>query len=125
MLSYKKLSKDIKNKLNATTPLTSNDIKDIVRIVYKQNIIRSIKYDKLINEITSLTSSNTNTDSNNDILQVKYNKLRSQLETLVSLIIELRKAEKKALLDIQIDIQNSHNEYINVHNEYKVYSLYH
>ena len=123
MLSYKKLNKDIKNKLNNTSPITSNDIKDIVNILYKQNVIRSIKYDKLINEITSLTNSNTTTDSNNDMLQVKYNKLRSQLETLISLIIELRKTEKKALLDIQIDIQNCHNEYIEVHNDYKVILL--
>lgn len=121
MLSYKKIRKEIKKRVTSTS--TRDDIKEIVTMIYKQNIMRTIKYDKFIKEITNLHTNNTTVDASNEILETKYNKLRSQLETLIKLNIELHKTEKKSLLDIQIDIQKSNHEYIDIHNDYTVLLL--
>ena len=119
MIGYKKLSKEIKSKISNSNN-SSGDIKEIVTLIYNQNIIRTIKYDKLINEITKQSSSNTNIDDNIITLQGRYDKLRSQLETMIKLILELRKTESKAKDDIQDDMIKSNKELIKVHNNYKV-----
>ena len=92
-------------------------------MIYNQNIIRTIKYDKLINEITKQSSSNTNIDDSIITLQGRYDKLRSQLETMIKLILELRKNDSKAKDDIQDDMIKSNKELIKVHNNYKVILL--
>ena len=121
MIGYKKLSKEIKSKINnSNNNNSSSDIKEIVTLIYNQNIIRTIKYDKLINEITKQSSSNTNIDDSIITLQGRYDKLRSQLETMIKLILELRKNESKAKDDIQDDMIKSNKELIKVHNNYKV-----
>jgi len=119
MIGYKKLSKEIKSKISNSNN-GSSDIKEIVTLIYNQNIIRTIKYDKLINEITKHTTSNTTIDDSIITLQGKYDKLRSQLETMIKLILELRKTESKARDDIQNDIIKINNELIKVRDDYKV-----
>ena len=119
MIGYKKLSKEIKSKISNSNN-SSSDIKEIVTLIYNQNIIRTIKYDKLINEITKQASSNTNIDDNIITLQGRYDKLRSQLETMIKLILELRKTESKAKDDIQDDMIKINKELIKVHSNYKV-----
>jgi len=99
IISTSMLKKNVKKMNN-----NREEMKELVKTLHKQLLIRNIKNNKILNECNELNKNNSNMDNEIEILQVKYNKLRSQLETLINLIVELHKSETKSLTGINIII---------------------
>ena len=94
MIPIKHLKKDVKKVISNSY---REEMKELVTKLHKQLIIRNIKNSKIQNECNELNKNNSNINKEIEVLQLQYNKLRSQLETLINLIVELHKSEKKSL----------------------------